>query len=490
MSTTVPAIPEFRFRNLGPIAEGTIQLRPLTILIGKNNTGKTYTAQAIYAAHKALERANGPATPPLTRDESFDLISWINHSSEPHGVETAASFAGKFQTWLGSRLERAGRNLADRLAVYFDIEELNELKRWRASGELDVAVYRRHTEADSRVLFSLSGDHERSPLGTVDPGGLRGTPVVELLDDFLTGSSDAAATSHSGMLQRRAASMLADYLWHSHLVPSSGLGGEAHYLPAGRSGLLEAWTDVVRMRLEQDRDGLALTGREPAALGGIALDFLIELQQLTSPRPQRRAWQRPPRRAIRVAPDIPTAAKHLERLIGGSVVAARGRERVPSLHYQHGKQVIPVQRASSMVAELAPLIRWISDVLSPGDLLLIDEPEAHMHPEAVLAVAQTLVALSQAGVRVLCTTHSTDFLHQVSNCMLRAAQAPSPGSQDAPSINVEDLAVYRFEQGELEQGSTVTPVDVDPAWGIPEDEYVAVAERLAEETAQLLGETR
>ena len=489
MNTAIAAVPEFHLRNLGPIAEGTIQLRPLTILIGKNNTGKTYTAQAIYAAHKALGRANGPATPPLTRDESFDLVSRIN-DPDASVVEITESYADKFQTWTSSRLARAGHILADRLAVYFDVEDPSELKRWRANGELEIAVHRRHDEPDSRALFSLSGDHERSPLDAFDLSGLRETHVVELLDDFLAGSSDATPASRSELQQRRAASMLADYLWYRHLVPSSGLGGDAHYLPAGRSGLLEAWTDVVRIRLEQDREGLALTGREPAALGGIALDFLIELQQLTSPRPQRRAWQKPPRRSIRVAPEIPTAAAHLERLIGGSVVVARGRERVPSLSYQHGKQVIPVQRASSMVAELAPLIRWISDVLGPGDLLLIDEPEAHMHPEAVLAVAQTLVALSQAGVRVLCTTHSTDFLHQVSNCMLRAAQPSSSDSSDAPSISVDDLAVYRFEQGDPEQGSTVTPVEIDPAWGIPEDEYVAVAERLADETARLLGETR
>ena len=489
MNSAAAAVPEFRFRNLGPVAEGTIQLRPLTILIGKNNTGKTYTAQAVYAAHKAFGRANGPAAPPLTRDESFDLINRINHP-DATGVEAASSFAGKFQTWIGSRLERAGHNLADRLAVYFDVEDLSELKRWRASDELEIAVHRHHAETGSRILFSLSGDHDRSPLGIVDLSGLRETPVVELLDDFVADSPEVATASRSDLLQRRATSMLADYLWNNHLVPSSGLGGEAHYLPAGRSGLLEAWTDVVRMRLEQDRESLALTGREPAALGGIALDYLIELQQLTSPRPRRRAWHKPLRRSAGVASRSPSAASHLERLIGGSVVVARGREQVPSLSYRQGKQVIPVQRASSMVAELAPLIRWISDVLGPGDLLLIDEPEGHMHPEAVLAVAQTLVALSQAGVRVLCTTHSTDFLHQVSNCMLRAAQVPSPGAEDVPSINVDDLAVYRFEQGEPEQGSTVTPVEIDPEWGIPEDEYVAVAERLADETAQLLGETR
>ena len=490
MSTAVPAVPEFRFRNLGPIAEGTIQLRPLTILIGKNNTGKTYTAQAIYAAHKALGRANGPATPPLTRDESFDLITWINKPTARPDVELPPAIEDKFQTWVRTRLERAGHNLADRLAVYFDIDDLSELKRWRAKGDLEVAVHRSQPGADSTALVSLSGAHERSPLGNVDLSSLRESVVVELLDDFLARSPDTAESSRSELLQRRAASMLTDFLWHGHLLPESGLGGDAHYLPAGRSGLLEAWTDVVRMRLEQDREGLALTGREPAALGGIALDFLIVLQQVTSLRPRQRAWRSSRWHYVKGTPGISEATAYLERLIDGSVVTTRGRERVPSLSYRQGKRDIPVQRASSMVAELAPLIRWISDVLGPGDLLLIDEPEAHMHPEAVLAVAQTLVTLSQAGVRVLCTTHSTDFLHQVSNCMLRAAREPSSGLGDAPSISVDDLAVYRFEQGGSEEGSTVTPVEVDPAWGIPEDEYVAVAERLADETALLLGETR
>lgn len=490
MSAAAAAVPEFRIRNLGPIAEGAIELRPLTILIGRNNTGKTYIAQAIYAAHKALGRTNGPATPLLTREESFDLISWINHPADSTGIASAASIEEKFQTWIRSRLERAGHHLGDRLAIYFDIEDLSDLRRWQSADRLDVAVYRRHSDTDAKILFSLSGDRESSPLETLDVSGLSETPAVEMLDEFLASSNDVAAASHSETLQRMAASLLTEYLWQGYLLPGCGLGGEAHYLPAGRSGLLEAWTGVVRMRLEQDREGLALGGREPAALGGIALDFLIQLQQMLGPRPKATTWRMPPRHHSSSSPDISAAAVHLERLIGGSVVATHGRERVPSLSYRHGERDIPVQLASSMVAELAPLIRWISDVLSPGDLLLIDEPEAHMHPEAVLAVAQTLVALSQAGVRVLCTTHSTDFLHQVSNCMLRAAQLPSSRSDGTPSIDIDDLAVYRFEQGEPDQGSTVTPIEVDPEWGIPEDEYVAVAERLADETAQLLGEAR
>ena len=87
----------------------------------------------------------------------------------------------------------------------------------------------------------------------------------------------------SHMIRRRASSALAEVLWDIHLLPSIGLPGVAHYLPAGRSGLLEAWTDVVRLRLAQDRDDLVLTGREPAALGGIALDFLLRTSRTHPP---------------------------------------------------------------------------------------------------------------------------------------------------------------------------------------------------------------
>ena len=185
-------------------------------------------------------------------------------------------------------------------------------------------------------------------------------------------------------------------------------------------------------------------------------------------------------------PEVETAATYLEQLIGGDVGLARGRERVPSLTYKQGTKSIPVQRASSMVAELAPLLSWINHLLKPGDLLLIDEPEAHMHPEAILAVAQSLVALSQSGVKVLCTTHSSEFLHKVSNCMLRAAQPNEAPTPDTPKIRAEDLGVYRFERSGHSSGTIIVPVEVDPDWGIPEDEHVAVAEHLADETAELV----
>ena len=46
---------KFRFKNLGPIKEADLELGDLTIIAGRNNTGKTYLAYALYGFLKRWE---------------------------------------------------------------------------------------------------------------------------------------------------------------------------------------------------------------------------------------------------------------------------------------------------------------------------------------------------------------------------------------------------------------------------------------------------
>ena len=75
-------LPTFTVRNLGPIAHGTVQLRPLTILIGQDNSGKTYMAQAVYG------RVQGPPTgqrlPRPAADPSGGLPARVSAASSQH----------------------------------------------------------------------------------------------------------------------------------------------------------------------------------------------------------------------------------------------------------------------------------------------------------------------------------------------------------------------------------------------------------------------
>ena len=42
--------------NFGPIAEASIELRPMSVFVGPSNTGKSYMAALIYALHRFFRR--------------------------------------------------------------------------------------------------------------------------------------------------------------------------------------------------------------------------------------------------------------------------------------------------------------------------------------------------------------------------------------------------------------------------------------------------
>lgn len=71
---------------------------------------------------------------------------------------------------------------------------------------------------------------------------------------------------------------------------------------------------------------------------------------------------------------------------------------------------------ASMGTKSIALIRILveSGILKRGDLLVLDEPEIHLHPEWQLIYAELVVLLrKELGVYVLLTTHSPDFTQAI-----------------------------------------------------------------------------
>ena len=158
------------------------------------------------------------------------------------------------------------------------------------------------------------------------------------------------------------------------------------------------------------------------------------------------------------------------------------------MYYETESLRIPVQHASSMVAELAPLHLWIERVLEPGDVLIIDEPEAHLHPANQRIVASVLVRLVNAGVKVICATHSSMILHQMSNHILAASATEKKraelGFTDDDMLKIDDVGGYLFRL--CEDGARIEPLEIDDTFGVDEDQFVKVAEEISRETYDLI----
>ena len=483
--------------NLGPIEHGEVELRPLTIFVGRNNTGKTYVAQALYACRQAVRSVRPRPSEELSDDQraALEAFTRSRYGGPANGGMAKQELPEVLHSLVADALrvglEDAGREIVQRLKATFGVDDLRRVTSWDNGKRLRLEV----KSADSGGGVCLFGSG-----GTTAPVG----KVIRRLDidwseidhmipepTLFDKESDREELEY---FYSHLAWFVTRGYWHS-FVEDAHLGGRTHYLPAGRSGLLNAWTDVVKLRIQLERERYGLPSFADPSLDGVALDFISSLADVLGHRSRQRfrvfdgiVSDRPPERDA-----LQSAVALLKVLMEGTISAETDSEVVPTLAYEQDGHSIAIRHASSMVSDLAPLAIWVERLLAPGDLLIVDEPESHLHPEAIRLMARVLVRLANSGVQVVCATHSSILLNELSNCVLRQQTSTLTSDELTPDytsddfLEVDDLAVHHFVRQGISKMATVERIDVDPQWGIPEDEFVKVAEDLSEESAHLIG---
>ena len=194
----------------------------------------------------------------------------------------------------------------------------------------------------------------------------------------------------------------------------------ACHLPAERAGLTNVCGTLVSALVDAALAEPHRAGAVPA-LSVVQGDFLSQLLEMRFSRRKRPRRDRQPLWGV--------AKRIEEEILGGTVeVGDRSRARPGAKHPHftfrpHGWETsLPLTQASSMVSELAPLVLCLRNV-DPGDLVIIDQPESHLHPAMQVAFIQRIAEIVRAGVRVILTTHSEWVLEGLGNVVGRAALA-------------------------------------------------------------------
>lgn len=86
----------------------------------------------------------------------------------------------------------------------------------------------------------------------------------------------------------------------------------------------------------------------------------------------------------------------------------------------------------------------------PGQLVYIEQPEAHLHPRAQFALAQVLASAAKRGVRVVVETHSSILLLGVQTLVAEGKLDP------------DKVKLHWFERG-TDGRTIVRPGDLDEA---------------------------
>ena len=102
----------------------------------------------------------------------------------------------------------------------------------------------------------------------------------------------------------------------------------------------------------------------------------------------------------------------IKSIIGGNIVEINDLSR-PELHYKTADGLdIDISEAATGIKSFAYILRLLENGwLNNQTLLIIDEPEAHLHPQWIVEFAKVLVLLQkELGVKVLIASHDPDMV--------------------------------------------------------------------------------
>ena len=238
-----------------------------------------------------------------------------------------------------------------------------------------------------------------------------------------------------------------------------------YYLPATRRSILQSFRMGIKPFIAEGIHLGPELSAEIAPFSAIETDFL---KQLISYKEGNSA-----------SAQITHIAQTLEReVLRGAIEVKRGVSK-NALEFcyrpQKSEQTLPVNRVSSMVSELAPLLLFLRGVVRAGDTLIIEEPEAHLHPGAQTQIAFTLSRLIRAGVRVVVTTHSEWLLQEIGNLIREGELKKLAKNRAEPEswMAKEEVGVWWFHPDK-----PVTEIPFDRIEGVEPQDYYDIADKL------------
>ena len=499
---------ELSVTDFGPIAKAKIDLRPLTVFVGPSNTGKSYMAILVYALHQFFSAYSGRkdfrsfSFSHVKQRQSLDLSEhdlsglyvWAKETlsklettehERPYSIELPESIAALVRPMLNN-IAHLSEDLEGEITRCFGIDKAKNLIRYPSEGETTFFLSHNTSREAGRndpFGYEVTVTGQRAKIDALIPNTMPLQMDIKDLSVLLwnwnigcliemekmgwrkVGSAEAANWNVDWLVEmknmgedenaKHALIYLLRILANSIALGIVGpLSHSAYYLPADRGGVMHAHRVVVQNLITS----ASRRDSPMPVLSGVLGDFLGQLVSLTSFSSMHGESQ----------DDNALALRMEKALLWGTVRVERSEIDYPSFVYRpaNWKRDLPLMNASSMVSELAPVVLYLRHMVQPGDLLIIEEPESHLHPAMQVEFIRQLAVAVKSGIRILITTHSEWVLEELAN-LVRLSELPAErrvGIDDPDvALSPDEVGAWFFERGPKNSGSVVRemPLDVE-----------------------------
>ena len=493
-----------RVSNFGPIAEAEIELRPLTVFVGPSNTGKSYLAILLYALHRIFSgsfqdihaQLNGSPSKRRAYSSPFHSSRMLDRKITKTNRNTIIGWASEFSNdniknnelyeilssaiALNVRSElNAGKypeeEIFSEIVRCFGVSDMSEIIRHSTkSASISVTKktnkseepfeFKLHVSRTSKTFEAILPDENQLQLNKDKDFNWQQTArEIALYVELYDPNSDNFAAS-------RILDSIVDNVFAGIVNP---LHLSSYYFPASRTGIVEA-SHAIKAALYSR---ISRAGIEPIRvplISGIIADFLSKMDPdfLLKNRTTK----------------LSNYADKIEKTVLEGKVLIENSEYgdTPSFFFQENStgRSIPLIIASSMVTEVAPIILYLRYLVHESNILIIEEPEAHLHPTKQVEFTRQLASLIQKGVRIIITTHSEWILEALGN-IVQVSKLPEEERNGLPSedfaLERDQVGVWLFKSKKRPKGSVVKEIEIDGDSGNFPVDYSEVMEALYDE---------
>ena len=378
--------------------DAALELGDLTIIAGRNNTGKTCLTYALYGFLK--QWTDFPRWFSLTQERRSDV-----EFPDWHRVGRQLADAGRSAFPLDdSAFDRQRKRVFQLLARGFSERALAHVFRSRPetfAGSLVEIVCRRGKpqaprsyRADVAEGRSLSIEYD-------------GTGAVVSVDDVTRNLPPDELTVQIGV---QYVPFLVGNLFPDPFILSAERIGISRFCPEIDFAVGQVDDLLQKMGGESDRNQVSSYQIIHRAMSPYALPVRDNIESTRS-IPDRRARKSELYRH-RLFNDVKEMMAGYYSAAGDTVhfvSKARGKGR----HFN-----IPLHVASSSVRGLSDLYFFLRHAAGSNQLLIIEEPESHLDTANQIRLARLLARCVRAGLKVLITTHSDYIIKEINNLVM------------------------------------------------------------------------